>query len=298
VQTAVWSSSCDALKAAVSAAETASSDWEAMCQVLQVECKQLQQQRQQQTTEIEQLKAECAGLKAELRIIKQQPGSPHSTVLQPALSSGAGSAARAMLASNGNATSPLACTPLPWGRNGSNTFETCNAPSGAVAKTATPSKQQQQQQSAQATPMPVTPGAGSPATSAAQQQQQQQQQLISIGSDANNVVTPMDLEIAQQRLCGSKSAAAAEVVITTAAVKEYLEEQPTGATAANVLRAFCAQFGCASDGTTVEKQVAGALATCLQQLVDDVEVFRKGKASAITAQVDMSDSETLYIALC
>eukprot|EP00775_Hariotina_reticulata_P014308 gene14308-35_t len=194
---------------------------------------------------------------------------------------------------------PLACTPLPWGGSGgSKAFETCTAQSGAQAQTATPctasTQQQQQQQNVHATPMPVTPGAGSPAISAAQQQQQV---LISIGSDANNVITPMEVEIAQQRRCGSNPAAP-EITITPDAVKGYLEAQPKGATAAQVLKAFCNQFSCASGSAGVEKQVAGVLAGCLQQLVDDVEVFRKGKSSVSTAQVDMSDSETLYIALC
>jgi hypothetical protein len=82
---------------------------------------------------------------------------------------------------------------------------------------------------------------------------------------------------------------------TADAVREWLEGQPKGVTAVQVLKAFGSS---SSSGVSGVAALQGWLAGIMQQLVDDVEVIRKGGAAAVSSAVDMADAETLYIPLC
>jgi hypothetical protein len=83
---------------------------------------------------------------------------------------------------------------------------------------------------------------------------------------------------------------------TADAVREWLEGQPKGVTAVQVLKAFGSSSS--SSGVSGVAALQGWLAGIMQQLVDDVEVIRKGGAAAVSSAVDMADAETLYIPLC
>jgi hypothetical protein len=95
--------------------------------------------------------------------------------------------------------------------------------------------------------------------------------------------------------------------LTVEAVRAWLEERPEGATAAALLQHFvgggCEQQKEGGEGSTLttttnvsssSSKVAELLRQVLQQLVDDLEVMRVGRAAAASALVDLGDGATLY----
>lgn len=188
------------------------------------------------------------------------------------------------------AATPGAVTPMPWGGLSKSESTT---PAGAAAAAAeddppTPRmgclaaaasvtspaagnmfqsnsgcelKQQHQEQT------PATPATpGSDPLAAAQHSQQEQPPVV---------VESENVEISAPTLDDLRS---------------WLETNPKGATAVQIMKAF----GNSSSSSGGSKGLGDALCGLLQSLVDDFEVFRKGPAASSSA-VDMCDGDTLFI---
>jgi hypothetical protein len=84
--------------------------------------------------------------------------------------------------------------------------------------------------------------------------------------------------------------------LTAEAVRAWLEEQPEGATAPALLKHFvgCEQQKGGEGSSPGSSSKAAQLGQVLQQLVDDLEVMRVGRAAAASALVDLGDVTTLY----
>jgi hypothetical protein len=75
------------------------------------------------------------------------------------------------------------------------------------------------------------------------------------------------------------------IEVTTDAVQEWLQQHEAGATGPVLLKAFGGS------------RAAAALGAVLQELVDSVDVLRKGGSAANSGAVDLADLETVYVAL-
>ena len=84
---------------------------------------------------------------------------------------------------------------------------------------------------------------------------------------------------------GDGAGSGGSIEVTSEAVQDWLQQHNSGATGPVLLKAFGGS------------RAAAALGAVLQELVDDVDVLRKGGSAANSGAVDLSDPETVYVAL-